>query len=841
MRKKFLSVGLILSLCMAIGLIYAPVATGGIHSLTKWENGKFDLVISLGWYATAADKTKLTQVLELFAQDVWTMTEKNHSIRRLYVYPPNPVTNTARDWNKADIQFLNTADAANAHVAGFKQAGTRIFIDDDMSDINEVGHALAHELVHFAYALYDEYKKDNQPPRDGSPQKDDTPRDTLMNQHWTWQNLSIPADYADATKRATAQYRMYGESAWETLISPVADDSLWALLGYLGYKNKRFAFTDLQSLNAIPAITGPVDNPAVEIIWMEGSEAVIIIDVSGSMGSDGKMAMAQSGAKAYLDKLVLDNDYSAIIKFSSGASVVGALAKLDAAKKTEFKTIINGMSASGGTNIGAALNLGLNTLSGSVRKGTFKYIILLTDGVSSGDPLAPVPALKAENIPVFAIGLGPDADMDTLRAIASGTQGKAYYGASAAALNAIYSDIASITTDDKLTARIKDNLNVSGKNTVANTVVVDSSAKKAVFTASFPTGDTMEMTITRPNGDPIDASNVANYTNIEGTFDAGYINYVVTNPMAGEWKMNLTVINFAGTSDSEVIVEAKTDSEFSIALSIKGGNYPAPILLAATVSRNYPITGLAVTANITAPDGTQSTLDLKDDGVPPDAEAADGLYTGVITNYQDGDYQFGVTASNAAGNATETSSGVAIKQGSPATSVPISGDFQLMEVSNLTSTGVATFTQATDFAGAQALTVGDDLTPGVIQLDEDINYYSFDAIAGTSYTIYTNGLFPTTMKTLLKIYSESDTTTALQEDTLSMNKVAAKIIFEATANEKIYVTVQHGSPGTGIYSLGTRISQATDALDKPGPAVVPDPDPDPVVGGGGCFLNSMSP
>lgn len=835
--KKFLSMGIILSLCMAIGLIYSSVAIGGNHSLTKWENGKFDLVISLGWYATAADKVKLEQILELFAQDVWTMTEKNHSIRRLYVYPPNQVTNTTRDWHKADIRFLNNADAANAHVAGFMKAGDRIFIDDDMSDINEAGHALAHELGHYAYALYDEYAKDNQPPRDSSPQKNDNAKNTLMCAHWTYQNLSIPADYADRTKRNTAHYRMYGESCWETLITPVAYDSLLGLLGYLGYKNTRYKFTDLQSLDAIPALTNPVDNPDVEIIWMEGSEACIIVDVSGSMSSDGKMAMAQSGAKGYLDKLILDNDYAAIIKFESSASVVGALSKLDAATKTAFKATIDAMTANGGTDIGEALSLGLSTLTGSPRKGTFKYIILLTDGISESGALVPVPALRAANIPVFAIGLGADADMSTLNSIASGTSGKSYYGATAAAINAIYSDIASITTDDKLTARIKDNLNIAGKNTSSTTVVVDSSAQKAVFTASYPAGDTMAMVLTDPDGNVVNAGNVDTYANIVGIFEDGYINYEVTDPTIGNWIMELTCSASAG--DSEIIMEAKTNSEFAIDLNVEGGTFPDPIVLAATVSRDYPITGLDIIATVTAPDNTEYTLDLLDDGNPPDAVAGDGLYTGAIINYQDGYYDFAVLASNADGNAVETSTGVITKQGSDSVDTAVADDFELLGSVQLEASGVDTYTHPNDFANAQALTIDGDLTPGIIQQDEDVNYYFFNATDGTSYTIYTNGLFPTTMETLVKIYSESDTGNVLLEDSRSMNGVASKIVYEADDDEKVYVTVEHGSPGTGIFGLGVRVAQPADGNPKTGIGAGIIPASKMTLTKDGCFISCI--
>lgn len=829
---------LIVSLLLSfIFCVFATVPVdAATHSLSKWESGEFDLVVSLGWSPSDADKTKLETVFELFAQDVYTMTEGHHSLRRLYVYTPDPNTNKARDWSKADIRFLNTADAANATIAGFKKNG-RIFVDDDLSDLSEVGHALAHELGHYAYAVYDEYK-DDQGPDPGFPHKNDTPKDTIMNQHWTWQHFSVPADYADATKRATAHYRMYGESIWETLISNVNLDALWGFLGYKGYKNDRFVFTDFQALDSVPdPLTKPTDNPDVEIIYMEGSEACIIIDTSGSMGSDNKMESAISGAKSYMDKLEVGKDYAALVSFNSGATTIGSLSLLDAATKTQFKSAIDGLSSGGGTDFYAALSTGYSILTNSTRKGTFKYIVFLSDGEASV-PYSVLSQLKAASIPVYAIGLGTGADMSALRAIASNTDGKSYYATTAATLNAIYSDISSLSTDDKLTARIKDNLNVS-KNTTSTQTVVDSSCTRAVFTSSFPSGDDIEMELTMPDGTTVNADNVDSFSDITLISEDGYILYEVTNPDAGTWTLELEASNLSG--ESEVIIEGKTDSDYAINTIVQGGTYPDPILVAATVSKNYPIKGLTVSATVADPDGNTSTLQLFDDGVAPDVVADDGQYIGALTGYVDGNYQFDVVADNNSGAAVETSKGVTLKNGTGSVSNAISEDFMIMETATATASGVSSYSSNTSIFNAVELTVDGDPVAGAIENDEDIVYYYFTATAGESYTIYTSGLFPGTMETLVKIYDSDTLTTVLDEDTDSMNGTSAKIIYQPSADGTIYVSVEHGNPGTGTFDIAVRQTQSTDAQDQPtDDDSGGDDDSDGGSGGGGCFIRTVN-
>lgn len=797
------------------------------HSLSKWEDGKFDLVVSLGWSPTAADKTKLKTVFEIFAKDVWTMTEGNHSLRRLYVYTPNSVTNKARDWTKADIRFLNTADAANATIAGFKKDG-RIFIDDDLSDLSEAGHALAHELGHYAYAAYDEYK-DDQGPDPGFPNKNDTPKDSIMNQHWTWQNFSVPAHYSDRTKLKTAHYRMYGESIWETLISPVELDSLWGALGYLGYKNARYVFTDLQALKSVPSpLKKPVDNPAVEIIYMEGSEACIIIDDSGSMSIDSKMASAISGAKSYLDKMEAGKDYAAIVAFNSSASTIGSLSLLDNAKKAEFKTSIDALSAGGGTDFHAALSQGYSILSSSTRKGTYKYIVFLSDGEASV-PYTVLDQLKDANIPVYAIGLGADADMSAISQIASGTGGKSYYAATSATLNSIYSDISSVSTDDRLTARIKENLNIN-KNTFSAETVIDSTCKKAVFSSAFPAGESITMELTAPDSSVINKTNIASFNNITLTEEDGYILYEVSEPLAGTWEIDVSASGLTG--ESEVVIESKTDTDYFINGYATQPAYPEPMLVYASVSRNYPIKGLEVTAQITAPDSTETELSLKDDGNPPDVHAGDGLYTGALADYENGEYQFVFKAQNSDGGAVETSEGVSLKQGTKSVETPVSENFVVMKTASAQTSGKDIYIPNTRPADAKELTVNQQPEPGIIANDEEVLYYYFNASAGTPYTLYTSGLYPDTMKTLVKVYDSNSLETVLHQDSDSMNSSSAKIIFTPQEDGVIYFTVEHGSPGTGTFNIAVRETQATDEQDQPVPE---DSDSDKFT----CFISVL--
>ena len=805
-------------------LIAVPFVGAGSSSLSKWKAGEFELVVSLKWEPTSQDKNKLESYFKIFAKDVYRMTEGKHTLKTLYVYTPNPVTNKAQEWGKADIQFTKVAtselkERANATPNGFMKKGCRIFIDDSFVDPTEAGHALAHELGHYAYGLYDEYAPKKFHIRQifrSQPRKNDDAKDTLMSQHRTYWQFSVADDYSKKDERDTAQWRMYKSSAWTTLVRDPKKDSLWtSWTSRLGRTPKRFRFTDLIGITEpkkLANLSQPTNNPAVNIVWMEGSEAVIIIDHSGSMGTQ-KMASAKSGAKSYLDKLK-ETDYGAVVKFNSSVTTVGSLAKLDAATKSTYKNRINSISAGGGTAIGSALRAGLNILKTSTRQGTFKYIILLTDG-QNGSGESPTGSilndLKKEGYPVYSIGLGSGADMGTLTTISNNTSGKAYAAASSAALNAIYSDIQSMTSDDKLVQWVKDNLNLSKMSSVT-AVTIDSSSNKAVLSSAFPTSDAMELSLTMPDGTEVSPSNVDSFSDVQYIEEAGYAMYEIENPMAGDWKMTLTAIQLAG-SNSEIVMEGKTNSDYSLALDVSGGNYPQPILIIAIPSRDFNIKQLAVDALVTDPNGVESLITLRDDGKTPDVVSGDGTYAGAISDYTNGEYSINVQVSNAQGLAVETATGL-LTQGSEFEDLPINEDFNLIGNFDVTASNVVADDHGNDFQGSTQLLTEGDVLYGKIESAGDIDSFYFDAVAGTEYTIFTVGLFPESMETIVRIY-DTDQFTLLAEDAKSLEGISAKILWIAPTDGRYYVTVEHeSSSGTGNYSIGARLTQPTDRFNR---------------------------
>ena len=92
---------------------------------------------------------------------------------------------------------------------------------------------------------------------------------------------------------------------------------------------------------------------------------------------------------------------------------------------------IEKLKPGGATAMGDGISIATQSLSENTRPDTKKVIVLLSDGMSNvgSDPLIAAGIAKDSNVTIFSVGYGPDADVQTLKSVASLTGGK-YYNAS---------------------------------------------------------------------------------------------------------------------------------------------------------------------------------------------------------------------------------------------------------------------------------------------------------------------------------------------------------------------------------------------------------------------------
>jgi len=160
-----------------------------------------------------------------------------------------------------------------------------------------------------------------------------------------------------------------------------------------------------------------------------------------------KMNKTRVSAKSFVnyDDWEEENDQLGMFSFSSTVSQDQTLVVATPANKAIVGSEIDALLAYGGTAIGDAMDSARDELI-SVRGNpdAVKFIVLLTDGQSNygSDPVTVANSVAGDNVLVYTIGFGQDADTATLEQIASITGAEYYFAGDQNALTEVYARIA---------------------------------------------------------------------------------------------------------------------------------------------------------------------------------------------------------------------------------------------------------------------------------------------------------------------------------------------------------------------------------------------------------------
>lgn len=158
-------------------------------------------------------------------------------------------------------------------------------------------------------------------------------------------------------------------------------------------------------------------------------EIVFCIDVSGSISS-AELKLETDGLDSCLTQTVPNNGSVAvgIVTFNNTASIRLSLTPVTPANLASIiRPVLNSLTSGGGTNIPAGLQASQTVLAGGMLAGGApddQFILLTSDGVSSGNVLAACNAVNANDITICAIGIGNGADVVTLQNCAVATGGE---------------------------------------------------------------------------------------------------------------------------------------------------------------------------------------------------------------------------------------------------------------------------------------------------------------------------------------------------------------------------------------------------------------------------------
>jgi Ca-activated chloride channel family protein len=175
---------------------------------------------------------------------------------------------------------------------------------------------------------------------------------------------------------------------------------------------------------------------AIRKVWEKSkkhSHVVLVMDISGSMNEGGRIENSRKGALQMV-RIMKDEDSFALLAFNSRLNWAMTNQPLAVSRRLAERTI-GGLWAEGGTALYDAILSAHKSLERDSTPDKISAIVVLTDGqdTNSRNTLeALTQGIKFDgernNIRIFTIGYGQDANKEVLKRIADATQAKSYEG-----------------------------------------------------------------------------------------------------------------------------------------------------------------------------------------------------------------------------------------------------------------------------------------------------------------------------------------------------------------------------------------------------------------------------
>lgn len=189
--------------------------------------------------------------------------------------------------------------------------------------------------------------------------------------------------------------------------------------------------------------TGPTQFDIYMVLDTSGSMLCLYSDVA--VECPEKFQSAKDAAISFVDTLNIaqSSDYRiGLIAFANEPRILSKLTN----DESSLKNSISLLEAGGETAMGEAILTASNSLAQEARPNAARIILLLSDGAATTpqDPIGTLSTVKANDITIFSVGYGTDADSYTMTIVAESTGGKYYYAPSGQELSSVFSEIAEV-------------------------------------------------------------------------------------------------------------------------------------------------------------------------------------------------------------------------------------------------------------------------------------------------------------------------------------------------------------------------------------------------------------
>jgi Ca-activated chloride channel homolog len=156
----------------------------------------------------------------------------------------------------------------------------------------------------------------------------------------------------------------------------------------------------------------------------------VVIDRSGSMGTEGKIENARAAVRGLLDRLGSD-DILSIVIYDDVVEVLRPAARVG--DRALLRRLVDEISPRGWTNLGGGMMEGFHQVEAYCGRGYVNRVILLSDGLANRGITDQVELTRiarryrSESVSLSAIGVGLEYNENLMISLANGGGGNYYY------------------------------------------------------------------------------------------------------------------------------------------------------------------------------------------------------------------------------------------------------------------------------------------------------------------------------------------------------------------------------------------------------------------------------
>ncbi|KAM8930573.1 calcium-activated chloride channel regulator 1-like [Pelodytes ibericus] len=488
--------------------------------------------------------------------------------------------------------------------------------NDTLTDVyGPRGRVFVHEWAHLRWGVFDEYSTEN-PYYHSQHGKVEATRKIIYSPFF-FQVSQFCEESNHNSEAPNLQNKLCdGRSTWDVI------------------KNS----SDL--INRTPINVLSLPEPTFTLLQYKERVITLVLDVSGSMSADNRINRLYQAAELFLNDIIEVNSYVGIVHFHSSATIKSQLLKIIGVTQREALKAHLPKVASGGTNICAGVQYGIEVNRGLDNSPSGTELVLLSDGEDNFDTRLCASNILKSGVILHWISVGPKGS-EALQDIVRDTGGSFFLSSDEVDANGLIDAFSGLSAGNGdithqaiqlesrgLTLKKAECLNgtVFIDNTVGNetSFLVTWQTPVPSIYLQDPKGKVYEETHFKQ-----DSESRSSRLQIPETAERGPWHYSLCNRQPSSEAIGIIVNSKAADENVPPIkVTSHMDKDTS--------NPPNPMVIYASVSQGFlPVVGVQVTAIIETASGKSSTVELFDNGAGADIVKDDGVYSRYFTNFTD--------------------------------------------------------------------------------------------------------------------------------------------------------------------------------------------------------------